>query len=96
MTCCLYRHFDGKNRLLYIGISLSQLKRLINHRGKSKWYKNIRTIKIEYFKTKKIAHEAENKAIKREKPLHNIFGLRKSPKKRKKRSKNYYWAGKRA
>jgi hypothetical protein len=67
----LYRHFDKKGRLLYVGQSLNAVSRLQQHRGNSGWYNEIAYIKIEKFETYHDALDAERKAIERERPLYN-------------------------
>lgn len=78
MKHCLYRHFDKKGRLLYVGVSLSVLHRSLWHRHKSNWYGRIATITVQWFKTRKAAIKAEGRAIRAEKPAHNIMGYRHS------------------
>lgn len=68
----LYRHFDAKGRLLYIGIAASVTARTIQHSQHSKWASEIDYIKIEHFPNRKDAMVAEAEAIRREKPMHNI------------------------
>jgi hypothetical protein len=70
----LYRHYNDKNELLYVGISLSALYRLLQHRKSSSWYNAIRTITIEHFKDRQAAEDAEKQAIILEKPKYNIAG----------------------
>jgi hypothetical protein len=70
----LCRHFDFEGRLLYVGISLSALTRLAQHRRESYWYDHIARVEIEHFETREEALEAEAEAIRHEKPLHNIAG----------------------
>lgn len=75
----LYRHFDADGRLLYVGISLSSIKRLAWHIKNSSWCEDIRTITIEPFPTKALARLAEAAAIKNENPLfnkHHVVGYR--------------------
>lgn len=67
----LYRHFDVQGRLLYIGISLNAMARLIDHR-QSHWYGDIFRVEIEHHKSRPHALYAEALAIMREKPLHNL------------------------
>lgn len=67
----LYRHYDDKGRLLYVGVSYGAIARLQQHRAQSHWYSDIRNIAIEVFKTREKAFIAERKAIKNEKPIHN-------------------------
>ena len=69
----LYRHFDSNDALLYIGQSYSAFKRLTNgHKRTAHWYPNISRQEIERFPSKEALDEAEVRAIKKEKPLHNI------------------------
>lgn len=68
----LYRHFDAENRLLYVGISLSTLQRLGQHKSNSEWFRLISVVKIEEFPDIEKAKKAERDAIKKEKPLYNI------------------------
>jgi len=68
----LYRHFDKDCNLLYVGASLNVVSRLIGHKQQSHWFEQIVRIEIEKFSTRKDSFIAERKAIKDEKPLHNI------------------------
>ena len=72
MTIDLYRHFDGDGVLLYAGISLSALARLVQHRRGAHWYRDIASVRIEKFPTREAAQAAEKIAIENEKPLFNI------------------------
>jgi hypothetical protein len=71
----LYRHFDDEGRLLYVGISLSAITRLAQHRSASHWSRAIVRVEIEHFDTRREALMAEAKAIIEERPLHNIAGV---------------------
>ena len=68
----LYRHFDAAGVLLYVGISLSTVHRLSQHRDDSHWFDQIKRVEIEHFPTRKQAEIAEQVAILTEAPLHNI------------------------
>jgi len=70
----LYRHFDGDGCLLYVGISLSAVARLAEHRRESHWYSQIARVEIENFEDREDALEAEAEAIRNEKTLYNIAG----------------------
>lgn len=72
-TTSLYRHFNDKDELLYIGVSLSTLTRLGQHRNNSNWFNSITKVTIEPFDTRQKALSAEEEAIILEKPLHNII-----------------------
>lgn len=67
----LYRHFDRDDILLYVGISLSAVTRLSQHKNQSPWYDYISKITIENHLTKQDARTAEKKAIIKENPLYN-------------------------
>jgi hypothetical protein len=68
----LYRHFDARGILLYVGISISTPQRLKGHRFASGWFKKVATITIQRFPTRAAAEQAERAAIRDERPLHNI------------------------
>jgi hypothetical protein len=67
----LYRHFDSTGSLLYVGISLSAITRLQQHK-KSRWFKDICKTTIESFDTREQAKNAERNAITTENPRFNI------------------------
>jgi len=67
----LYRHFDSAKNLLYVGISLSTVSRLSQHRRSSRWADEIASIEIERFPNLALAAEAEKHAIIVEKPKWN-------------------------
>lgn len=69
----VYRHYDKDGILLYVGISLSTLSRLSQHKEISSWYHKIVTIKIEKFESRYEALKAEEEAIIMERPIHNIM-----------------------
>ena len=68
----LYRHFNSVGRLLYVGISLDAVRRLMQHRQMKAWYTQIAKIELQWFDTRPEALRAERDAIKREHPLFNI------------------------
>lgn len=67
----LYRHYDEFGRLLYVGVSLSSVIRLWQHRENCEWSHLISTITIERYATRRDALEAEKTAIKKEQPYFN-------------------------
>lgn len=73
MDTTLYRLYDNRGRLLYVGISLSALLRLRQHRQKGWWPKTTRCT-FEHFPSRKLAAAAELRAIRDEKPRFNIQG----------------------
>jgi predicted GIY-YIG superfamily endonuclease len=69
----LYRHFDKDGALLYVGISLSAVARLAQHKAASAWFKEITKIDVCEFPSREDALAAERAAIHAEKPKHNII-----------------------
>ena len=69
----LYRHYDSEGILLYVGISLSAIQRLVQHNRSSDWSKYIADIEVETFKTRSEAVLAERQAIKGENPIFNTI-----------------------
>lgn len=67
----LYRHFDIYGNLLYVGVSLSAVGRLAQHKRHAKWYSEIQTMTVENFSSRTELLNAERIAIINEKPLHN-------------------------
>jgi hypothetical protein len=70
----LYRHFDEYGRLLYVGVSLRSLQRLLQHREKCEWFDLIHSITIERWPTRELALIAEKQAIRNEHPYFNKRG----------------------
>ncbi|MDM5264777.1 GIY-YIG nuclease family protein [Sulfurovum sp. XTW-4] len=68
----LYRHFDKDDNLLYVGISISALQRLSQHKDVSGWYHEISKITIEKFSSLDDARKAEKHAIWNELPKYNM------------------------
>lgn len=69
----LYRHFDENGILLYVGVSLSAIKRLSAHATRSPWSNEIKRVDIQSFLTRKEALAAESTAIRDESPRYNKF-----------------------
>ena len=74
----LYRHFDADGDLLYVGVSLSAVYRLSQHKQASGWYSDISRVDIENFTSRTAALIAETAAIQGEDPKYNI--QKKAPK----------------
>lgn len=68
----LYRHWNSAGKLLYVGISLKPFERLATHVYGSHWADDVTSVTIEYFDTRADADTAERKAIREERPAHNI------------------------
>ena len=69
---CLYRHFGAKDELLYVGISISAMARLAQHKEASPWFEEIAKVTIEHFATREEAITAEREAIAKEQPKYNV------------------------
>lgn len=69
---CLYRHFGAKDELLYVGISISAMARLAQHKEASPWFEEITKVTIEHFATRQEAITAEREAIAKEHPKYNV------------------------
>lgn len=67
----LYRHFNNGGELLYVGISLRAVERLLEHIGGSPWRHEIASFTIEWFESREAALDAERIAIKSENPIFN-------------------------
>jgi predicted DNA-binding transcriptional regulator AlpA len=68
----LYRHFDAGGTLLYVGVSISALNRLMGHKEKAHWYWTIARMDVTNYETRQASLDAERKAIIEEMPLFNI------------------------
>ena len=78
-THILYRMWDAKEELIYIGISRSAMVRLSEHQQTKEWATEIHNITLEYFDSRELCRLAETKAIKSEKPKYNIVHNQKYP-----------------
>lgn len=71
MSVKLYRAYDGEGRLLYVGISLCALARLVQHQASAVWFEEAVRLEIEHWHDRGSAEEAERTAIRTEGPLWN-------------------------
>lgn len=69
--CDLYRCFDEKGCLLYVGASYHAILRFAQHISSSCWSEDVATITIEKFDSRKAAFDAERAAIQSEGPKYN-------------------------
>lgn len=72
MRTNLYRLFNDKHHLLYVGISTSAIARLSQHLGDKEWAHEIAHVSVEHFDTREQAAEAERQAIRTEHPKYNV------------------------
>lgn len=68
----LYRFFDERGTLLYVGISASAFKRMASHNRRARWFGKARSVTIEWFRNREEALWAEAKAIFYEYPRYNL------------------------
>lgn len=68
----LYKLYDRKSQLLYVGIAGNPGRRFQQHRGHKPWWGSVQTIKLRHFKTRAEAEVAEIRSIKNDRPLYNI------------------------
>jgi predicted GIY-YIG superfamily endonuclease len=64
----LYRLYDSEDRLLYVGVTIDTKRRLDEHRRGKSWWPQVTRKTIEWFDTRTLAQEAEDVAIRDEKP----------------------------
>jgi len=72
----LYRYWDARGQLLYVGVSKTPVARLEQHTTQS-WVGDIASITLKWFSIKQEALSAECRAIRTEHPLHNKVWSRK-------------------
>src|ERR1700722_11972509 len=68
----LYRLYDAKGNLLYVGITGNIKARFAMHAESKSWWPEVARKTVQWHLARDIAAEAEVKAIKLERPLHNI------------------------
>jgi excinuclease UvrABC nuclease subunit len=76
----LYRFYDAENRLLYVGVALNFIHRLAYHMCKhhNDWCELADTVKLQRFASREEALDAEEVAIRDERPMYNVY-LTKGP-----------------
>lgn len=68
----LYRFWDSRDVLLYVGISVDSASRIANHMRDQPWWSEVETIKFTTYPNRKAALEAEAEMIRTLKPLYNV------------------------
>ncbi len=68
----VYRFYDERGKLLYVGVTSRGMNRFSEHGQMKKWWPRVRTTKVEHFATYQEALRAERTAIRSEAPVHNI------------------------
>lgn len=67
----LYRFFNSRGALLYVGITMNPGQRWHGHRSGKPWWDDVATITLERFPDEASCRAAEREAILTENPLHN-------------------------
>jgi hypothetical protein len=79
-ACWLYRHYDHRGDMIYVGFSITPFKRNKTHTQSSPWGLTIVEILIEPFTSREEALEAERRAVREEFPRFNkVHNRRHSP-----------------
>jgi predicted GIY-YIG superfamily endonuclease len=73
----LYKCFDKKDSLLYVGISSNAVRRFFEHKQAKRFAHRVTKITIRTYRTREQAAAAEKRAIKKEHPTEN--GAQKKP-----------------
>lgn len=71
MKACVYRIYDARGELLYIGCSINVFVRSTAHATLKNWWRKVATIKVRHYKTDTAALSAEADAIFNESPKFN-------------------------
>jgi transcriptional regulator with XRE-family HTH domain/predicted GIY-YIG superfamily endonuclease len=72
----LYRFFDADGTLLYVGITNDTGARWKQHSKNAEWWPQVAANTVEWHPTRMEAADAESCAIKEERPIHNLNGVR--------------------
>lgn len=68
----LYRYFDDQNYLLYVGISASAMRRLLEHASGKIWAALVARVDVQTLPSRNAALAAEKEAIVKENPRFNV------------------------
>jgi excinuclease UvrABC nuclease subunit len=69
---CVYRCFDARGVLLYIGSSVNVARRCQLHKSHSLWWPQVRGVVVTTFRTMQEARRSERRSIFTEQPTHNV------------------------
>lgn len=72
MVFMLYRVYDAKDRLLYVGASSNFPRRIREHEETQSWWSDAVTVKLERVDTWEHLLQMEETAIVVERPIHNV------------------------
>jgi hypothetical protein len=73
----LYRHYNKDGTLLYVGISLSAVGRLGQHKRNAEWFWSIRRIEVEYFPSRGAASLDQSLPQARQRPASGVASVRR-------------------
>lgn len=68
----LYRFWNAKDQLLYVGITVNPGSRWQTHERDKAWWADVARVTVEHFPDRTSVEAAEREAIRTERPLHNI------------------------
>lgn len=68
----LYRLYDARGRLLYVGITNDPKMRWLAHAGDKAWWPEVVRRDVEWVSDRPTAAQMEGEAIRTERPLHNV------------------------
>lgn len=68
----LYRFYDDGGQLLYVGITDEPGRRFAQHAAKKVWWRDVRGISIDWYDDREQVKAAERRAIRVERPVHNL------------------------
>jgi len=78
-TTYLYRLWDSRGALLYVGVSNNWMRRLDQHAKGKDWSPQVVRVTTQAFDSREAALQAESSAIQLEGPIHNIAGVQRFP-----------------
>jgi predicted GIY-YIG superfamily endonuclease len=68
----VYRLYSATDDLLYVGITNSIIHRFGQHLATKPWFPEVSRATFQHFASRVEAHEAERRAVRTERPRHNI------------------------
>jgi predicted GIY-YIG superfamily endonuclease len=75
----LYRFYDARETLLYVGITSDPWRRWREHVREKSWYPQVKHQSVTWYDTERQARKAEDRAIRKERPQFNIAGALRPP-----------------
>jgi excinuclease UvrABC nuclease subunit len=68
----VYRLFNKRGRLLYVGCAHNPFSRIAEHRYWKHWWKEVARVQMDFFPNGRAAEKAEREAIWNENPKYNV------------------------